>query len=233
MDKTGGACRADGDCEAVVGSLDVVAVRALADEVLIGNSRNPAYLANVCVADEARRRRVGSALIESARQTAREWGADSCNVLPTQLRPIDADSVRRGVICASLSWQPRACSILTAPSSVDSRFMRMIRICLMSIVCAAGVEDLFVHIMAANEGGLCFYTQHGFNVVAEESANRAHYRSDITSNPAHAARPAFQATRVTQIHMAVVCRQSSPHGAAANAGVIAWTALKAPVAHCC
>ena len=59
----------------MVGSLDVVAVRALADEVLIGNSRNPAYLANVCVADEARRRRVGSALIEAARQTAREWGA--------------------------------------------------------------------------------------------------------------------------------------------------------------
>ena len=42
--------------------------------------------------------------------------------------------------------------------------------------CAAGVEDLFVHIMAANEGGLHFYTQHGFAVVAEESANRAHYR---------------------------------------------------------
>ena len=65
----------DNDCEAVVGSLDVVAVRALADEVLIGNSRNPAYLANVCVADEARRRRVGSALIEGARRTARQWGA--------------------------------------------------------------------------------------------------------------------------------------------------------------
>ena len=59
----------------MVGSLDVVAVRALADEVLIGNSRNPAYLANVCVAAEARRRRVGSLLIEAARQTARDWGA--------------------------------------------------------------------------------------------------------------------------------------------------------------
>ena len=40
----------------------------------------------------------------------------------------------------------------------------------------AGVEDLFVHIMVANEGGRRFYTQHGFEVVAEESANAAHYR---------------------------------------------------------
>ena len=71
----GAADEAADQHEAVVGSLDVVAVRALADEVLIGKSRNPAYLANVCVADEARRRRVGSALIEGARQTARQWGA--------------------------------------------------------------------------------------------------------------------------------------------------------------
>ncbi len=40
----------------------------------------------------------------------------------------------------------------------------------------AGVEDLFVHIMVANQAGLRFYTQHGFDVVAEESANAAHYR---------------------------------------------------------
>lgn len=39
-----------------------------------------------------------------------------------------------------------------------------------------GVDDLFVHTMAVNEGGLRFYAQHGFRVVAEESPNAAHYR---------------------------------------------------------
>ena len=43
------------------------------------------------------------------------------------------------------------------------------------------MEDLFVHIMAANEAGLRFYAQHGFSVVAEESANRAHYRFEMQS----------------------------------------------------
>ncbi len=47
------------------------------------------------------------------------------------------------------------------------------------MVGAAGVEDLFVHIMVANQAGLRFYTQHGFDIVAEESANAAHYRYNL------------------------------------------------------
>ena len=39
-----------------------------------GNSDNAAYLANVCVAQCARRRGVGGALLEAARQQARAWG---------------------------------------------------------------------------------------------------------------------------------------------------------------
>lgn len=39
-----------------------------------GDSDNAAYLANVCVADHARRRGVGSALIHAARSQARQWG---------------------------------------------------------------------------------------------------------------------------------------------------------------
>ena len=39
-----------------------------------GNSENAAYLANVCVAQSARRRGVGGALLEAARQQARAWG---------------------------------------------------------------------------------------------------------------------------------------------------------------
>lgn len=39
-----------------------------------GNSANAAYLANVCVAQSARRQGVGGALIQAARQHARTWG---------------------------------------------------------------------------------------------------------------------------------------------------------------
>ena len=39
-----------------------------------GNSANAAYLANVCVAQSARRQGVGGALIQAARQNARIWG---------------------------------------------------------------------------------------------------------------------------------------------------------------
>ena len=66
---------AEGEPLAVVATLDLYNVRALANEVLIGNSSNAAYLANVCVAEQARRRGAGSALLEAARQLAREWGA--------------------------------------------------------------------------------------------------------------------------------------------------------------
>ena len=51
----------------------------------------------------------------------------------------------------------------------------------------AGVDDLFVHTMAVNEGALRFYDQHGFAVVAEESANRAHYRRVPPPTLAHLA----------------------------------------------
>jgi GNAT superfamily N-acetyltransferase len=59
---------------AVVGTLDLYAVRALPGEVLIGNSQNPAYLANVCTASAARRRGVGQVLLEAGRRLAIEWG---------------------------------------------------------------------------------------------------------------------------------------------------------------
>jgi ribosomal protein S18 acetylase RimI-like enzyme len=73
-----GPCSAPAaDAEAVVATLDLYNVRALADEVLIGNSSNAAYLANVCVAPQARRRGAGTALLEAARQMARDWGAPS------------------------------------------------------------------------------------------------------------------------------------------------------------
>ena len=39
-----------------------------------GSSDNAAYLANVCVAESARRQGVGGALVRAARQQARDWG---------------------------------------------------------------------------------------------------------------------------------------------------------------
>lgn len=98
--------------EGLVGTLDLYAVRAVQGEVLIGNSNNAAYLANVCVADTARRQGVGGALIQAARQVAKTWG----------------------------------------------------------------VEALYVHIMAVNEGAKMFYQLHGFVTEQEESSNQAHYR---------------------------------------------------------
>ena len=59
---------------AVVGTLDLHAVRALPGEVLIGNSQNAAYLANVCTAGAARRRGVGAALLQAVRRLAVSWG---------------------------------------------------------------------------------------------------------------------------------------------------------------
>lgn len=69
--------RGDGEEEAVIGSLDLHAVKAMTGEVLIGNSSHAAYLANVCVSDEAKRQGVGAAMIHTARQICREWGADA------------------------------------------------------------------------------------------------------------------------------------------------------------
>ncbi|KAI7839936.1 hypothetical protein COHA_006330 [Chlorella ohadii] len=65
---------------AVVGTLDLHAVRALPGEVLIGNSQNAAYLANVCTANAARRRGVGAALLQEARRLAARWGVDALYV---------------------------------------------------------------------------------------------------------------------------------------------------------
>ena len=40
----------------------------------------------------------------------------------------------------------------------------------------AGVDALYVHIMAVNEGAKLFYELNGFTVEQEESSNSAHYR---------------------------------------------------------
>eukprot|EP00887_Chlorella_sp_A99_P000250 scaffold13.g250.t1 len=58
---------------AVVGTLDLHAVRALDGQVLIGDCTNAAYLGNVCTNPAARRRGVGQALIAAVRGLAREW----------------------------------------------------------------------------------------------------------------------------------------------------------------
>ncbi len=64
----------EADGEAVIGTLDVHAVKAMKGEVLIGNSKHAAYLANVCVSDEAKRQGVGADMIQSARQISKDWG---------------------------------------------------------------------------------------------------------------------------------------------------------------
>ncbi len=68
------AAEAAGEPLAVVGTLDLYAARAMPGEVLIGDSRNAAYLANVCTAPQARRRGVGNALLAAARELAVSWG---------------------------------------------------------------------------------------------------------------------------------------------------------------
>lgn len=68
------AAEAAGEPLAVVGTLDLYAARAMRGEVLIGDSRNAAYLANVCTAPQARRRGVGNALLAAARELAVAWG---------------------------------------------------------------------------------------------------------------------------------------------------------------
>ncbi|PRW20257.1 hypothetical protein C2E21_9217 [Chlorella sorokiniana] len=65
---------------AVVGTLDLHAVRALPGEVLIGSSQNAAYLANVCTAKAAQRRGVGAALLQAARRLAVRWGVEDLYV---------------------------------------------------------------------------------------------------------------------------------------------------------
>lgn len=66
----------DGMNMVVLGSLDIHFAKALAGEVLIGSSEHAAYLANVCTADAAKRRGVGRALLQRAREIAREKCVD-------------------------------------------------------------------------------------------------------------------------------------------------------------
>jgi len=40
----------------------------------------------------------------------------------------------------------------------------------------AGVDALYVHVMAVNEAGRAFYSSCGFEVEKEETSNQAHYR---------------------------------------------------------
>jgi ribosomal protein S18 acetylase RimI-like enzyme len=64
----------------LVGTLDLHAVRAMPDEVLIGSCTNAAYLANVCTAPAARRRGVGESLLREARNLAKSWGVEGMYV---------------------------------------------------------------------------------------------------------------------------------------------------------
>ena len=71
----------DGDTwQVLVGTLDLHAVRAMPDELLIGNCTNAAYLANVCTAPIARRRGVGEALLRAARELAKKWSVEGMYV---------------------------------------------------------------------------------------------------------------------------------------------------------
>ena len=67
-----------------------------------GNSDNAAYLANVCVADTARRQGVGGALIQAARQVAKTWGEPFCDpaLFPDPIIPV------LGCLLAALQYLP-------------------------------------------------------------------------------------------------------------------------------
>jgi GNAT superfamily N-acetyltransferase len=103
----GVAAAAEDAAVALVGSLDLYAVRALNGEVLIGNSQNAAYLANVCTAGAARRRGVGQALLQEARRLALTWGA--CHIPPGE--PLHCCCC---CCCAAALLRLACCSLLTA-----------------------------------------------------------------------------------------------------------------------
>ncbi|CAL8463977.1 g3512 [Coccomyxa elongata] len=63
--------------EALLGTLDLYAIRAMPGEVLIGDCSNPAYLANVCVTKAAQRQGVGRKLIHSAVDLANQWRTEA------------------------------------------------------------------------------------------------------------------------------------------------------------
>lgn len=128
---------------AVVGTLDLHAVRALPGELLIGSSQNAAYLANVCTAKAAQRRGVGAALLQAARRLAVRWGEAGQRVggrLPDSLWVKPQQQLRLpGLTCHCLK-----------------------RIALNAL--PTGVEDLYVHTMAVNEIACSFYERQGFVV---------------------------------------------------------------------
>lgn len=64
----------------MVGSVDVSLQRPATGEALIGKDRNAAYMLNVCVAEAARRRRVGGALVTAALEHAGSMGAPALYV---------------------------------------------------------------------------------------------------------------------------------------------------------
>lgn len=73
-----------------------------------GSCRNAAYLANVCVADVARERRVGTALLTAARGLCHKWGP-APSPSPSPLHEC----------CASLVLQWMACVIGFTPFVID------------------------------------------------------------------------------------------------------------------
>lgn len=87
-----------------------------------GDSSNIAYLANVCVAEAARRCRVGETLIRHARQLARHWGNVSIDMFPRCM----------AAVCHGASL----CFTAETAFECDRR-------------ACAGVNDLMVHIMVS------------------------------------------------------------------------------------
>ena len=142
---------------AVVGTLDLHAVRALPGEVLIGNSQNAAYLANVCSANAARRRGVGAALLQAARKLAVRWGACSwagsrtvvAHCLQSSHHSWTSEQPSHCCGCPATPTPTPAPTSTPRPSTAPDQ---------------AGVEDLYVHTMAVNEIACSFYERHGFVV---------------------------------------------------------------------
>ena len=128
---------------AVVGTLDLHAVRALPGELLIGSSQNAAYLANVCTAKAAQRRGVGAALLQAARRLAVRWGEAGQRVVREAASFFVGEPQQKlrlpGLTCHCLKW----IALNAMPT---------------------GVEDLYVHTMAVNEIACSFYERQGFVV---------------------------------------------------------------------
>lgn len=69
--------------EVIVGTVDVELTDILGGQPLVGDKGAPgrrAYLSNVCTAEAARRRGVGSKLLAAAEEAARQMGAEALYV---------------------------------------------------------------------------------------------------------------------------------------------------------